>query len=85
MRRAYVVSRTTGLARQILNPRLRDDTANPYDTVQEMFDDLIHAFRNPHRQQEAQAKLCNLYMKIGEDFHRFLAEFLHLAGEAELS
>jgi hypothetical protein len=84
MRRAYVVSRTTGLARQILNPCLHDDTANPYDTVQEMFDDLIHAFRNPHRQQEAQAKLRNLRMKIGEDFHGFLAEFLHLAGEAEL-
>jgi hypothetical protein len=84
MRRAYVVSRITRLARQILNPRLRDDTANPYDTVQEMFDDLTHAFCNPHCQQEAQAKLCNLCMKIGEDFHRFLTEFLYLAGEAEL-
>jgi hypothetical protein len=84
IRRAYVVSRTTGLARQILNPRLHDDTANPYDTVQEMFDDLIHAFHNPHHQQEAQAKLCNLRMKIGEDFYKFLAKFLHLAGEAEL-
>jgi hypothetical protein len=49
-----------------------------------MFDDLIHAFRNPHCQQEAQAKLRNLHMKIGEDFHGFLAEFLHLVGEAEL-
>ncbi|KAF5854912.1 hypothetical protein ETB97_010677 [Aspergillus alliaceus] len=85
MRRVYVVSRTTGLARQILNPRLRDDTVNPYDTVQEMFNDLIHAFCNSHCQQEAQAKLRNLCMKIGEDFHEFLAEFLYLAGDAELS
>jgi hypothetical protein len=84
IRRAYVVSRTTRLARQILNPRLRDDTANPYDTVQEMFDDLIRAFRNPHHQQEAQAKLCNLCMKISEDFYRFLVKFLYLVEEAEL-
>jgi hypothetical protein len=50
-----------------------------------MFDDLIHAFRNPHRQQEAQAKLCNLYMKIGKDFYRFLAKFFYLVEEAKLS
>jgi phosphate uptake regulator len=84
IRRAYIVSRTTRLARQILNPYLHDDTANPYDTVQEMFDDLIHAFRNPHRQQEAQAKLRNLCMKINKDFYKFLAKFLYLVEKAEL-
>lgn len=84
MQRSYLVSRTGGLARQILNPRLRDDSNKPFNTVQEMYDMLIRAFRNPHRQQEAQSKLRSLHMKIGDNFHEFLAEFLYLAGEAEL-
>lgn len=84
MKRSYLVSRTGGLARQIQNPRLRDDSNKPFNTVQEMYDMLIRAFRNPHRQQEAQSKLRNLRMKIGDNFYEFLAEFLHLAGEAEL-
>lgn len=82
MKRVYLVSRTGGLARQQLSVRLREDTTNPYTSVEQMFKTLTTAFRNPHRRMEADAELQAMYMHPGDKFPEFLAKFLLLASEA---
>ncbi|KAF5858685.1 hypothetical protein ETB97_003900 [Aspergillus alliaceus] len=63
VKKAYLVSRTSGLACQQLNPRLREDTTNPSQSTIEMLDTLTRAFRDAHRQIKAQVELRNLMMK----------------------
>ena len=82
MKRIYLVSRTSGPARQQLSVRLREDATNPYTSVEQMFKTLTTAFRNPHRRMEADAELQTLYMRPGDKFPEFLAKFLLLASEA---
>src|SRR5699024_6448941 len=83
-RRAYLLTRTGGLARQQLSARARADSTNPFTNMNEMLDALTTAFRNPHRRLEALHQLNNLKLRVSDNFSEFLANFMRLANEAEV-
>lgn len=83
-RRAYLLTRTGGLARQQLSVRARADSTNPFTSMNEMLDALTTAFRNPHRRLEALHQLNNLKLRVSDNFSEFLANFMRLANEAEV-
>jgi zinc knuckle protein len=81
---AYVSSRCEGKALRHINPRMQDDAATPYRTVQDVYDHLEGVFHDPNQKQAARDEYLALRMEPKkQDFTDFLAEFTYLAEEAE--
>lgn len=85
LRRAYVASRCDGKARKHITPRLRSESANPYEDCSDMIEHLKTIYEDPNRVTTAKNQFRQLYMKTTDRFHDFLSEFLYLAAEAGVS
>ncbi|CAI7610273.1 unnamed protein product [Penicillium glandicola] len=71
----YVACRTTGKAHVHLNTRLRQDTALPYTTAQDTFDDLEASFGTSSHEAKGFEEVSS-----SNDFHTFLCSFLYSSG-----
>jgi hypothetical protein len=83
-RMTYILSRTGGDAATHLAPRLREDAANPYLTMEDMLEHLKAVYLDPNRKDKAKAQFHELMQRADDLFQPFLTKFLHLAGEAEV-
>jgi hypothetical protein len=79
----YVASRCEGKALLHINPRLSKGASNPYRDASDIVEHLEGVFDNPNRAAEAYQEYQRLMMKPKDDFNDFLAEFVHLAEEAD--
>ena len=83
-RRAYVIGRVTGKAARYIAPRIREDSADPYRSAEDIFQHLATKFDDPNRVFNAKNDFKKLYMR-DLPFHDFYADFIHLASEAQVS
>lgn len=81
---AYVFSRTSGGALKHLQPRYRNDAAQPFQTANEMIQYLSRIYQDPDRVDKARREYRRLYMKASDSFNDFYTRFLHLAGEGQI-
>ena len=63
MKLAYVEGLIGGEVAKHISPRLRDDTVNPYTTIQDLFEHLTFAYENPNRLFIAKNKFKKLFIK----------------------
>lgn len=76
---SYVYSRVDGRAQTFLDSRFDKGTGNwDFETVDEMFLDLMEAFGRPHLGVLCRTKLLN-YRQANRDFLKWLSEFSRLA------
>ncbi len=80
----YVENRTGGDAAKHLARRIRPDAPNCFQTTLEMLTHLEAIYLDPNRLRTARTDFRRLVMRAGDDYHEFLAKFLHLAGEARV-
>lgn len=80
---AYVSSRCEGKALRHINPRMQEDAATAYQTIQYVFDHLQSVFHDPNHQQVARDEYLALKIDPKQDFGDFLAEITYLAEESD--
>jgi hypothetical protein len=80
----YIESRTKGDAARHLEPRMRTDHPEKYQTAKDMFDHLDEIYLDPNRLMNAKTDFRRLIMKNSDKYQQFLTRFLHLAGEAQV-
>ena len=85
LKMAYIENQTRGGAAQHLAPRLREEATNKFTTADEMFKHLENVYLNLNHLQTAKNSFQRLIMHQNDNFHEFLTNFLHLAGEAKIS
>lgn len=85
LRIAYVAGRCDGKARKHITPRLRDESSRKYKDSTDMLEHLTTIYNDPNRVQTAKREFRSLYMKVTDNFHDFLSEFLYLAAESGVS
>ena len=83
-KRAYVIGRVTGKAARYIAPRIREDSADPYRSAEDVYQHLATKFDDPNRVFNAKNDFKKLYMR-DLPFHDFYADFIHLASEAQIS
>jgi hypothetical protein len=81
---AYIENRTKGDAARHLEPRMRENHPERYQTAEEIFDHLREIYLDPNKLLIAKADFRKLFMKNNDDYHQFHTKFMHLAGEAEI-
>lgn len=79
----HVISRCEGKALSHISPRMQDDSATPYQTIDDVFDHLQTVFYDPNQKQAARDEYLDLQMDPKQDFIDFLADFTRLAEESE--
>ncbi|MDA4119332.1 MAG: CCHC-type zinc finger protein [Thaumarchaeota archaeon] len=75
----YAFSKTTGEAQRHLEPRMDEDSEDPWSSVSEILAHLDTCFLNHFEAQEAEDSFYELEMRTGEDFNSFHTEFSRLA------
>jgi hypothetical protein len=60
---AYVKGLIRGKATKHISPRLRDDAIDLYTTVQDLFEHLTSAYKNPNRLFTAKNEFRKLFIK----------------------
>jgi len=81
---AYVFSRTTGTAREHLQPRYKSDDDVEFQTAKEMIDYLKEIFTDPFEQRTADRQFKDLIIQKDEAFHDFYTLFLKTAAKAKV-
>ena len=75
----YVFSRTTGEAQQHLDPRIDEDSLDPWLTVDEMLEFLDTVYRDYYEAERADNAFHQLEQHKGQEFNEFHTEFARLA------
>jgi hypothetical protein len=57
---------------------------NLYTTIQDLFDYLTFAFKNPNQLFIAKNEFKKLFIKLTQLFHKFYTKFLQLASKAKV-
>ena len=81
---AYVFGRTGGDAQTHLRSRYAEDSAQSFESDEEMVAHLASIYEDPYRTQNARLDYKSLMMKQAETFTSFQTRFLHLAGQARI-
>ena len=79
----YVVSMVDGEAAGYIAPRLREDSANPFLTLDDILEHLTAVYDDPNKVLNAKDKFRKLYMKKQDTFHYFYSNFTCLATESQ--
>lgn len=82
LRIAYVETRTEGRANKHLQPRMREDTKNPFKNTTEMYDCLAEIFQDHDRKHTARTKYERL-RQGSKDLTTFWAEFQYLMSDVD--
>jgi len=85
MKLALVKGLIGGEAIKHISPHLREDAINLYDIVQDLFNYLTFAFKNPNRLFIAKNDFKKLFIKSTQLFYKFYTKFLQLASEAKVA
>jgi hypothetical protein len=85
IQRAYVIGRISGAAAKYIAPRLRSDTPDPYQNLDDLFKHLSAKYEDPNRIFNAKDAFKKLSMKKDQTFHEFYSQFTQLANEAQIS
>ena len=85
MKLAYVKGLIGGKATKHISLRLKDNAINPYTTIQDLFEHLTSAYKNPNRLFIAKNEFKKLFIKSTQSFHEFHTKFLQLASEAKVA
>ena len=83
-RMAYIFGRTGGDAQTHLRPRYAEESADAFETDEEMVAHLASIYEDPYKVQNARLAYRSLMMKPSEAFTDFQTRFLHLAGQAKI-
>jgi hypothetical protein len=75
---AYIQLRTDGEASEHIQPRLKDDAADPYTTYAEVLSHLQSIYEDPNCVFNAKNEFKKLFMKSSQSFYKFYTRFLHL-------
>lgn len=75
----YVFSRTEGKAQSYLEPRINEDSLEPWLTVEDMLTHLDTIFRNHFEAEQSENAFYALKQSAGQDFNDFHTEFARLA------
>jgi hypothetical protein len=81
----YLFNRTSGDAQQHLQPRYDEDSQTRFTSAKEMLDYLASIYVNPNAVRDARHDYNSLTMKPSQSFAEFQTQFLHLAGQAQVS
>jgi hypothetical protein len=68
---AYVQLRTDGEASEHIQPRLEDDSADPYKNHTEILTHLQSIYEDPNRLFNSKNDFKRLYMKPSQTFYEF--------------
>ena len=82
---AYVKGLIRGEAAKHILPRLRDNAINLYTTIQDLFEHLTFAYKNPNRLFIAKNEFKKLFIKSTQLFYKFYTKFLQLASKAKVA
>jgi hypothetical protein len=74
----FIYNLVTGAALPHLEPRMADDSPNPYTKAEELLDTLFRAFGDHHKKATAREEFRKLYQN-DKPFTEFWAQFLRLA------
>ena len=85
MKLAYVKGLIRGKAAKHILLHLKDNAINLYITIQDLFEHLTFAYKNPNRLFIAKNEFKKLFMKSTQLFHEFHTKFLQLASEAKVA
>jgi hypothetical protein len=75
----YVFSCTEGRAQSFLEPRIDEDSLDPWLTVDEMLEYLKTVFQNYFETEQSENSFYALKHSAGQDFNEFHTEFARLA------
>jgi hypothetical protein len=75
----YVFGCTEGKAQSFLEPRIDEDSLDPWLTVDEMLEYLNTVFRNHFETEQSENSFYALKHSAGQDFNEFHTEFARLA------
>ena len=81
---AYVFGRTGGNAQKHLNPRISENSVDPFLSADDILRHLSDIYEDPFRIQNARRDYRRLVMRTTETFPEFYTRFLHLAGEGRI-
>ena len=79
----YVVSMVDGEAAGYIAPRLREDSIDPFLTLDDILEHLTAVYDDPNRVLNAKDEFRKLYMKKQDTFHSFYSNFTRLATESQ--
>ena len=82
---AYVASHYDGKAHKHITPQLWSKSVNLYEDSVDMLEHLKTIYNDLNQVTTAKNQFWQLYMKLINQFHDFLSEFLYLAAEAGVS
>ena len=82
---AYIKGLIGGKAAKHILLRLRDDAINLYTTIQDLFDYLTSAYKNPNRVFIAKNDFKKHFIKSTQSFYKFYTKFLQLASKAKVA
>jgi hypothetical protein len=75
----YVFSRTEGKAQSFLEPRIDEESLDPWLTVDEVLEYLNTVFRNHFETEQCENEFYALQQSTSQDFNEFHTEFARLA------
>jgi hypothetical protein len=81
----YVFSKTTGKAQRYLEPRIDEECADPWLSVDEMLQYLDTVFRNYFEAQQAEDEFVVLEQTPGQEFSDFYTEFARLVSVGRIA
>ena len=81
----YVKGLIGGEAAKHILLRLRDNAIDLYTTIQDLFEHLTSAYKNPNQLFIAKNEFKKLFMKSTQLFYEFHTKFLQLASEAKVA
>jgi hypothetical protein len=73
------LSRTKGKAQKYLEPRIDEDSLDPWLSIDEMLAYLDTIYRNYFKAEQAKNEFYTLKQSVGQSFHDFYTEFTRLA------
>ena len=82
---AYIKGLIGGKAIKHISPQLKDNAINLYSTVQDLFEHLTSAYKNPNQLFTAKNEFKKLFIKSTQSFYEFYTKFLQLASEAKVA
>ena len=77
-------SRTTGKAQRYLEPRIDEDSLDPWTSVEEMLQYLNTVFRDHFEKERSENEFFALQHSVGQSFHDFHTEFVRLAAVGQV-
>jgi hypothetical protein len=81
----YVAGLLQGNALALIAPRLDEDNQGYYQTVKELYRHLQELYGDPNRERNARRNFKSLYMKMGQTFQEFYAQFLRLVADGNIA